>query len=152
MKTVKITSEGINHCAIDLGKFDELMDYSYMHPKRHTEVRGKQFVGEILKASGSEISFTMIRPGTELPFLHQHHQHEEIYVIIKGSGQFQVDGSVFDVSEGSAIRVSPDGKRTYRNNSANPLIFMCIQCKAGSLEGFNVQDGFRSEGEIIWAK
>ena len=152
MKNVKITSEGLNHCAIDLGHFNDLMDYSYMHPKRHQEVKGKQFVGEILKTTGAEISFTIIPPGTELPFLHQHHQHEEIYVFLKGSGQFQVDESVFDVSEGSVVRVSPNGKRTYRNNSDKPLIFMCIQCKAGSLEGYNVADGFRSEGVISWAE
>lgn len=26
------------------------------------------------------------------------------------------------------------------------------QCKAGSLEGYNVEDGFRSEGEAAWEK
>jgi mannose-6-phosphate isomerase-like protein (cupin superfamily) len=152
MKNVKITSEGINHSAIDIGTFDRLTDYSYMHPKRHQEVKGKQFVGEILKSTGAEISFTSIPADTEIPFVHQHKQHEEIYVFLKGSGQFKVDESVFDVSEGSVIRVSPIGKRTYRNNSSYPLIFMCIQCKAGSLEGYNVEDGFRSEGEIAWEK
>jgi mannose-6-phosphate isomerase-like protein (cupin superfamily) len=152
MKNVKISSEGINHCAIDLGIFDQLTDYSYMHPKRHQEVKGKQFVGEILKTTGAEISFQILPPHTELPFLHQHRRHEEIYVFLKGSGQFQVDESVFDVSEGSVIRISPDGKRTYRNNSENPLIFMCIQCRAGSLESYFIEDGFRADGEISWNK
>src|ERR1035437_4293527 len=137
MKTVKTTSEGINHNAIDLGKLDQLMDYSYMHPKRHQEVKGKLFVSEMLKSTGAELSFTTIPPKTEMPFLHQHNKHEEIYVFLKGSGQFQVDESVFDVSEGS-VRISPNGKRTYRNNSVNPLIFMCIQCQAGSLASFFV--------------
>lgn len=145
-----MSSEGKNHSAIDIGRFDDLTDYSYMHPKRHQEVRGKVFVGEILKSTGAEISFTSIPAHTEIPFVHQHHQHEEIYVFLKGSGQFKVDGSVFDVSEGSVIRIAPDGKRTYRNNSAEPLIFMCIQSKAGSLEGFNVEDGYRSEEEVAW--
>ncbi len=152
MKNIKITSEGINHSAIDLGIFDHLTEYSYMHPKRHQEVKGKIFVSDVLKASGAEISFQILPPHTELPFLHQYNKHEEIYVFLKGSGQFQVDGNFFDVSEGSVIRVSPNGKRTYRNNSENPLIFMCIQCKAGSLESFFVEDGFRSEGEIGWDK
>jgi mannose-6-phosphate isomerase-like protein (cupin superfamily) len=152
MKNVKITSEGINHCAIDLGIFDKLMDYSYLHPKRHQEIKGKQFVGEILKTTGAEISFQILPPHTEISFMHQHRQHEEIYVFLKGSGQFQVDESVFEVSEGSVIRISPNGKRTYRNNSGSPLIFMCIQCKAGSLENFFVEDGFRADGEILWNK
>jgi mannose-6-phosphate isomerase-like protein (cupin superfamily) len=152
MKTVKITSEGVNHCAIDLGIFDHLMDYSFMHPKLHTEVKGKQFVGEILKATGAEISFQFLPPHTDIPFLHQHRNHEEIYVFLKGSGQFQVDKSVFDVSEGSVVRISPNGNRTYRNNSSNPLIFMCIQCQEGSLDSFFTEDGFRSDGEISWKK
>jgi mannose-6-phosphate isomerase-like protein (cupin superfamily) len=152
MKTVKSTSEGINHNAIDLGKLGQLMDYSYMHPKRHQEVKGKVFVSEMLKSTGAELSFTTIPPGTAMPFMHQHKKHEEIYVFLKGSGQFQVDESVFDISEGSVIRVAPNGKRTYRNNSDQPLTFMCIQCQANSMENFGIEDGFLAEGEILWAK
>jgi len=152
MKSVKIKSEGKNHVAIDLGSMDQLMDYSYMHPKRHQEVKGKVFIGEILKSTGAEISLTVFPPKTEMPFLHQHRNHEEIYVFLKGSGQFQVDDSVFDVTEGSVIRISPNGKRIYRNNSDTPLVFMCIQNQAGSLDNFTVEDGFLAEGDIIWKK
>jgi mannose-6-phosphate isomerase-like protein (cupin superfamily) len=150
MKNAKTTSEGINHIAIDLGVFDELMNYSYTHPKRHREVKGKVFVGELLKSTSAEISFSVIPPMTEIPFMHQHRNHEEIYIILRGSGQFQVDGSVFDISEGSVIRVSPNGKRTYRNNSENPLIFLCIQNQVGSLNSFTVEDGFLADGVISW--
>ena len=152
MKTAKIKSEGINHTAIDLGQIDQLMDYSYTHPKRNHEINGKVFIGEILKSTSAEISFTVIPPKTEMPFMHQHKNHEEIYVFLKGSGQFQIDDSIFNVAEGSVIRVSPNGKRIYRNNSENPLIFMCIQNQAGSLDNFQVEDGFLAEGEILWKK
>lgn len=152
MKKVKITSEGINHNAIDLGAFDLLMDYSYMHPKRQQEVKGKLFIGEMLNSTSAEISFTVIPPETEMPFMHQHKNHEEIYVILKGSGQFQVDDSLFEVSEGSIIRVSPNGKRIYRNNSTSPLTFLCIQNQVGSLNSFQVEDGFLANGEILWQK
>ena len=152
MKKVKITSEGTNYTAIDLGMFDHLMDYSFLHSKLNREVKGKQLIGEIIKSTASEISFQLLPPGTEIQFIHQHREHEEIYVFLKGSGQFQVDGSVFDVSEGSVIRISPEGKRTYRNNSEKPLVFMCIQCQAGSLNSFFIEDGFRAEGVISWPK
>ena len=85
MKNVKITSEGINHTAIELGLFDQLMNYSYMHPKRQQEVKGKVFIGELLKSTAAEMSFTIIPPKTEIPFMHQHNKHEEIYVLLKGS-------------------------------------------------------------------
>ena len=150
MKNITIKSEGENHIAVDLGSIDQLMDYSYMHPKRHQEVKGKVFVGEILKSTSAEVSFTVIPPYTEMPFMHQHKNHEEIYVFLKGSGQFQVDDSVFDVTEGSVIRISPNGKRIYRNNSDNPLTFLCIQNQAESINNFNVEDGFLAEGEILW--
>jgi mannose-6-phosphate isomerase-like protein (cupin superfamily) len=152
MKKITSSSEGQNHCAVDLGRFDDLMDYAYMHPKLHQEIRGKQFLGEILKTTGAEISFQLLPPYFEASFIHQHRNHEEIYVIIKGSGQFQVDDSVFEVAEGTVIRVSPDGKRTYRNNSENPLVYMCIQCQAGTLDSHFIEDGFRSEGTIAWKK
>lgn len=152
MKNVKITSEGINFTALDMGPLDQLMEYSFMHPKRLKEVKGKIFIGELLKSTGAEISFTSIPPKTEIPFIHQHKQHEEIYVVLKGSGQFQIDGNVVDVSEGSVIRISPTGKRTYRNNSDNPLVFICIQTREGSFENYVVEDGFRTEDEISWPK
>ncbi len=150
MKNVKITSEGTNYKAIDLGSFDQLIDYSLINPKSNQEVKGKVFVGEILNSTCSQISFTLIPPHADVPFIHQHKHHEEIYVFLKGSGQYQVDGTILDISEGSVIRVAPDGKRTLRNNSDKPLIYMCIQCQAGSLDGFNVGDGIKNEGEISW--
>jgi mannose-6-phosphate isomerase-like protein (cupin superfamily) len=152
MKKAKTISEGINHSAIYLGIFDQLIDYSYVHPIRDQEVKGKVFIGEMLNSTSAEISFTVIPPKTEMPFMHQHKNNEEIYVVLKGSGQFQVDDSLLEVSEGSVIRISPNGKRTYRNNSANPLIFMCIQNQAGSLDSFQVEDGFLAEGEVLWEK
>ncbi len=149
MKNAEIISEGNNHIAIELGKIDELIDYSYMHPKRNQEVRGKVFLGEILKSSCAEISFTVIPPHTSMPFMHQHKMHEEVYIFLKGSGQFQVDHSVFDVSEGSVIRISPEGKRIYRNNSDNYLTFICIQNHINSIKNYNVEDGYLAEGEIL---
>ncbi|HTX89354.1 MAG TPA: cupin domain-containing protein [Bacteroidales bacterium] len=150
MKNPDILSEGVHHTAIHLGKMENLAEYTMIHPKLQTEVKGKIFTGEKLKSTGSEISFTVLPPYKEIPFIHQHHRHEEIYVILKGSGQFRVDDATFDISEGTVIRVSPEGKRTYRNTSPEPLIFLCIQSCHGSLQGFNVSDGFRTPGETAW--
>jgi len=143
MKKAKIISHGENHSAINLGQFDSLMEHSYLHPKLHKEIEGKVFAGEILGTTGAEISFQTLPPYEDISFKHQHHNNEEIYIFLKGSGQFQVDNDLFDVSEGSVIRVSPSGKRTYRNTSDKPLIFICIQAKANSLDGYFIEDGFR---------
>jgi mannose-6-phosphate isomerase-like protein (cupin superfamily) len=152
MKQPKITSEGINHKAIDLGKLDELKQYSFNHPVRKTVVEGKIFTGELLHSTGAEISFTSLPPHTGHPFMHAHRKHEEIYIVIRGSGQFQVDEAVFDIREGSVIRVNPEGSRTYRNNSDEPMIFICLQTMAGSLDNQAISDGYRSEGTMAWGK
>jgi mannose-6-phosphate isomerase-like protein (cupin superfamily) len=150
MKNLQISTEGNNYTSLDLGEFENLMDYSFLHPRLKNVVQGKIFVGNLLKATGAEISFSLLPPHTVIPFLHQHKNHEEIYIVIKGSGQFQVDGVVFDIKEGSVIRVAPDGKRSYRNNSDHPLIVMCIQSQKDSLDNFSVYDGYRTPGEIPW--
>ena len=152
MKNLIVTSESINYSAIDLGDFDNLMDYSFLHPRLKSEVKGKVFIGEILKSTGTEISFQILSPNTEIPFLHQHKNHEEVYIILKGTGQFQVDGNIFNIKEGSIIRVAPDGKRSCRNNSDNPMIYMCIQSQQKSLDNYVVFDGYRTRGEIPWDK
>lgn len=150
MKTPKTVSEGKNHKAIDLGTFDNLSEYSYQHQKLQKEIKGKVFTGAYLAATGAEVSFQYVAPFTGLSFIHKHNHHEEIYVFLKGKGQFQVDESVFDISEGTVIRVAPAGNRIYRNNSADPIVFMCIQCMAGSLDSFTVDDGALGEGKIAW--
>jgi mannose-6-phosphate isomerase-like protein (cupin superfamily) len=152
MKNVIVSSEGKNYTAIDLGDFNNLMGYSFLHPRLKSEVKGKIFIGEILKSTGTEISFNILPPKTEIPFLHQHKNHEEVYIIVKGTGQFQVDGNTFEIKEGSIIRVAPDGKRSCRNTSDNPMIYMCIQSQENSIGEYVVYDGFRTRGELPWDK
>jgi mannose-6-phosphate isomerase-like protein (cupin superfamily) len=146
MKDPKVISEGQNFSALDIGELYNLNDYSYVHPRLHTEVKGKLFIGELLKATGAEVSFALIPPKTGIPFIHQHRKHEEIYIFLKGSGQFQVDDQLFDIKEGSVIRIAPDGKRTYKNTSDEPMLVMVIQSVAGSLSDHTISDGYRTKG------
>ena len=72
-----------------------------------------------MNATGSEFSFQVMVPGQETGFLHTHKNHEELYFFLSGKGEFQVDGKVFPVQEGSVVRVAPDGKRSVRNSGRN---------------------------------
>ena len=150
METLKISSEGKNFSALNLGSLDNLMDYSFLHPRLKTEIKGKVFVGELLKSTGAEISFNILQANTSIPFLHQHKNQEEIYIFLKGSGEFQVDEVIFEIQEGSVIRVAPEGKRSCRNSSNSQMIYLCIQTKLNSLDNYLVFDGFRTPGEIPW--
>lgn len=145
MKTI---SEGQNHKAINIGSLSELKQHSFKHPKfEHTD-KSRLFVGEILKTTGTEISFRDLPAKTTIPFLHQHKEHEEIYIFLKGKGKFQVDESVFDIEEGSIVKVMPKGNRTICSDSDAGMIYMAIQAKVNSLVAYNVLDGHRVDSEI----
>lgn len=150
MKKLKTNLEGINFSVLEIGNLTNLSEYSYFHPLLKTEIPGKLFVGELLKTTGVEISFQEIAPKTEIPFYHKHKKQEEIYFIIKGSGQFQVDDTIFDIQEGSLIRVAPEGKRTWRNNSESPMIYMVIQASCNSLDKHYVDDGYGIREKVSW--
>ncbi|MDE6391172.1 MAG: cupin domain-containing protein, partial [Duncaniella sp.] len=59
-----------------------------------------------------------------------HRTHEELYLFLGREGEFQVDGDVFPVVEGSVVRVAPDGRRSVRNNGREPLVMLCVQYRA----------------------
>ena len=78
--------------------------------------------------------------GAAVPFFHSHDANEENYIILSGAGRFQVDDEVFDIAEGSVIRVAPGRDRNLKCTSAEPMVYICIQAKAGSLEGYTMTD------------
>ena len=142
MKEVKIEKRKKNYTIGNIGNFNELKEYSYMHPMANIAIPGKVFLGEELNMSSMEISFQVLEKGKEIPFSHKHKTHEEVYVIIKGQGEFIVDDEATPIKEGSVIRVEPEGNRTWRNNSNDDLIIMVIQAVDGSIKEFTVHDGY----------
>ena len=69
-------------------------------------------------------------------FIHSHKTHEELYVIISGKGEYEVDGEKTAVSEGTIIRVSPAGVRALRNTSDKDMVMMCIQYESKPITDF----------------
>lgn len=104
------------------------------------QFEGKQFIKEATGATSCEISFGTLPSGASVPFFHSHKANEENYVILSGAGRFQVDDEVFDIAEGSVIRVAPGCDRNLRCTSAEPMLYLCIQAKADSLEGYTMTD------------
>ncbi len=143
MKKVETISESKNYTAVDLGKLDDIEQYSLIHPKLGTEIKGKVFLKAPTKSTGTEISFTTIPPKSELGYFHMHYKDEETYVILKGSGYYQVDDDCFPIQEGSVIRVAPEGVRSLCNTSEENMVYVCIQAKENSLEEYTTDDGKR---------
>ena len=140
MKQIEKCAEAKNFSAIDVGKLNELGDY-VLELGSEVKIPGKVFGGTALQATGAEFSFQMFQPGTETGFLHTHKQHEELYFFLAGTGEFQVDGEVFPVSEGSVVRVAPEGRRSVRNNGQVPLVMLCVQYKGGTFTPEDAADG-----------
>lgn len=140
MKEIKTIEKAENFSAISVGKLNELDGY-VLELAPDVKIPGKVFCGAALGATGSELSFQMFQPGTETGFLHTHKNHEELYFFLAGNGEFQVDGKVFPVSEGSVVRVAPAGKRSVRNNGTVPLVMLCVQYKAATFTADDAADG-----------
>ena len=102
---------------------------------------GKAFVKDILGTTSVELSFGTLAPGESVPFFHHHKQNEEVYVVLSGEGVFILDGEEEPVASGSIVRVAPEVSRNTKCTGNVPLVYICIQGKAGSLEQYTMTDG-----------
>ena len=148
MKKVEKVASGANFAAVTVGKTEELNQYA-LPLAPGVEIPGKVFVGGDLQATGAEMSFQQFAPGGSVGFLHTHKTHEELYIILGGDGEFQVDGQVFPVGEGSVVRVSPAGRRSLRNTGDSPMTMICIQYKAASFDA-GAADGEILPDQVVW--
>lgn len=110
---------------------------------------GKQFVKDATGATSCEISFGTLPTGASIPFFHSHKDNEENYIVLSGTGKFQVNDSVFDIAEGSVIRVATNCDRNIKCTSGTPLVYICIQAKEGSLGGYTMTDADITERENL---
>ena len=144
MKQIETIATGKNYSTVSVGKVNEIIEHEL--PMGAVTIQGKVFAGQAVGATGSEFSFQTFVPGQGSSFLHTHKTHEELYIILKGEGQYQVDGEIFPVSEGTIIRVAPDGKRALRNTGSENLTMLCIQYKANA---FTEADSPMTDGNIL---
>lgn len=149
MKQVKTVASATNFKAINVGKLNEVSDY-VLELGPEVKIPGKVFGGQALGATGGEFSFQVFQPGTETGFLHTHKTHEELYFFLSGEGQFQVDGEIFPVSEGSVVHVAPAGVRSVRNNGSAPLIMLCVQYKGNTFTADDAADGVILNEPVKW--
>lgn len=149
MKKINEVATAANFAAISVGKLGELSDY-VLELGPDVKIPGKVFGGLAVHATGGEFSFQSFAPGTETGFLHTHKTHEELYFFLSGSGDFQVDGQVFPVGEGSVVRVAPEGKRSVRNNGTEPLVMLCVQYKDGTFTPADAADGNILQEKVEW--
>ena len=149
MKQIETIATAANFSAVNVGKLNELSDY-VLELGPDVKIPGKVFGGAALGATGAEFSFQMFQPGTETGFLHTHKTHEELYFFLSGRGEFQVDGQVIPVEEGSIVRVAPAGVRSVRNNGEIPLVMLCVQYRGATFTAEDAADGNILSEPVKW--
>lgn len=149
MKRIERIAAAENFSAIEVGKFSELSDY-VLELGPEMKIAGKVFGGAAAGATGGEFSFQVFGPQQQTGFVHTHKTHEELYFFISGRGEFQVDGKVFPVKEGSVVRVAPQGRRSVRNNGTEPLVMLCVQYRGATFTADDAADGVISHEPVVW--
>ncbi len=149
MKESKTIAKAENFTAMDFGKMSDIKDY-VLELSPEVKIPGKVFGGQLMGATGGEFSFQSFAPGQETGFLHTHKTHEELYFFLAGKGEFQVDGEVFPISEGSVVRVAPNGKRSVRNTGAEPLLMLCVQYRGNTFTTDDATDGVILGEKVEW--
>ena len=150
MKKIETIQTGENYSAVSVGRINEIIEHEL--PMEPVTIQGKVFAGQAVGATGSELSFQTLVPGQDSGFLHTHKTHEELYIILKGEGLYQVDGEQFPVSEGTIVRVAPNGKRALKNTGKENLTMLCIQYKANAFTEADspMTDGIILQDELKW--
>jgi len=66
-----------------------------------------------LEVESGGFSYQRMAPNYVLPFGHRHENHEEVYVVLAGSGRVKLDGEVHELRQWDALRVAPAVERGF---------------------------------------
>lgn len=70
-----------------------------------------RFPTRALGLARSGVSVQRLAPGFRTPFGHRHHEQEELYVVIEGSGRMKVAEDVVELRTHDLLRVTPEAVR-----------------------------------------
>jgi mannose-6-phosphate isomerase-like protein (cupin superfamily) len=85
------------------------------------------------EAETSEAFVVVLEPG-EAPPLHVHHDTEQIFYILEGSGVLQIgedEAQQYRVAPGDLVRIPPHALHLIRCDGQQPLTYLSIDCFVG---------------------
>lgn len=93
------------------------------------------------RAETSEVFIVVLEPG-EAPPLHVHHDTEQIFYVIEGTGTLQIGEALqsYPVQPGDVVRIPPHVFHRIQGTSAQPLRYLSVDCFVGG----------RPEAEPTW--
>jgi mannose-6-phosphate isomerase-like protein (cupin superfamily) len=77
------------------------------------DIQEARFARKDLDAEQTGLAYHVVRPGKRQGFAHRHHEAEEIFVVLSGSGRMKIDDEVLDVGPMDSIRVAPQAARAF---------------------------------------
>jgi uncharacterized cupin superfamily protein len=78
------------------------------------EVQEARFANDELEAEQTGVSYQRVKPGKRQAFAHRHERAEEVYVVLRGSGQAKLDAQIVELRTLDAIRVAPGVTRAFQ--------------------------------------
>lgn len=105
---------------------------------------------DALGLTGCEASYNVLPGGSAVPFVHAHQHNEELYLVLKGSGELYLNGEITPLTAGQAFAIPPEGHRCLKAGPEG-MTYLCVQTKQGSLEGFTMTDAVMCAGEQAFA-
>jgi quercetin dioxygenase-like cupin family protein len=72
-----------------------------------------RFARNALESPELGVSRFTYEPGARMPWGHRHHEQEELYVVVAGSGRAKLNGEVIDIKTWDALRVAPAVIRSF---------------------------------------
>jgi uncharacterized cupin superfamily protein len=80
----------------------------------YAEVQEARFAKDELDAEQTGLSYQRVKPGKRQAFAHRHERAEEVYVVLRGSGEAKFDDQIVELRALDAIRVAPGVTRAFQ--------------------------------------
>jgi mannose-6-phosphate isomerase-like protein (cupin superfamily) len=100
-----------------------LPDYAHLNLKDDVENASERFglapdmearfARNPLGLHGGGFSYQKLAPNFRAPVAHRHRTHEEVYVVVSGSGRVKIEDEVRDLRQWDAVRFAPEVARAF---------------------------------------
>ncbi len=91
--------------------------------------KDSSLIREIAHPQHSPVSNQSLAEATVGPHFvteaHYHTRSEEIYYILQGCGEVNIEGETSTLTTGDAVVIAPGARHQIRNSGDEPLVFLC---------------------------
>ena len=107
-------------------------------PAPNRRFMGLMFERDITPTKNMAVGIVLLPPGSEQPKLSIHPDGEEVYFIVRGTGQFILDDKKFDIEPGTAIYVAPGVGHRAINSGGEEMEMFYANCPSvfGQNQGY----------------